>query len=73
LPVKVAVPKVDQHSSVDIIGAYHGKLQLRASLACGSGQSLLSYDPGGATSTVLLGSPVNGGGVVAALPFPGDE
>jgi hypothetical protein len=72
-PAKVSVPKVDEHSSVDVIGVYHGKLELQASLACGSGQSLLSYDPGEATSTVLLGAPVNGGGVVAALPYPGFE
>jgi hypothetical protein len=72
-PTKVSVPKVDEHSSVDVIGVYHGDLQLQASLSCGSGESLLYYDPGTGTSTVLLGGPVNGGGVIAALPYPGYE
>jgi TolB protein len=72
-PTKVSVPNVDEHSSVGVIGVYHGNLELRASLACGDGQSLLSYDPGTGTSTVLLGGTVNGGGVVAALAYPGYE
>ena len=72
-PTKVSVPNVDEHSSVKVIGVYRGNLELQASLACGDGQSLLSYDPGTGTSTVLLGGTVNGGGVVAALPYPGYE
>jgi hypothetical protein len=70
-PTKVTVPEVDDHSSVDVIGIYHGKLELQATLSCGSGQSLLYYDPDAGSSTVLLGGPVNGGGVIAALPYPG--
>jgi TolB protein len=33
----------------------------------------LDYDPAAGTSTVLLGPSVNGGGVIAALPYPGQE
>jgi TolB protein len=72
-PTKVSVPNIDEHRSVGVIGVYHGNLELQASLSCGDGESLLSYDPGTGTSTVLLGAPLNGGGVVAALPYPGDE
>jgi TolB protein len=32
---------------------------------------LFDYDPAANTSTVLLGPPLNGGGVIAALPYPG--
>ena len=72
-PTEVSVPKVDEHRSVSVIGVHDGNLELKASLACGSGESLVSYDPGTGTSTVLLGAPLNGGGVVAAIPYPGDE
>lgn len=70
-PSKVSVPKIDDHRSVDVVGTYHGHLELRATLSCGSGESLVDYDPATGTSTVLLGGPVNGGGVVEALPYPG--
>jgi TolB protein len=73
VPIKVSVPKVDEHSSVGVLGTYHGDLELHATLSCGSGQSLLSYDPGTGTSTVLLGGELNGGGVVEARAYPGDE
>ena len=41
--------------------------------SCGTGQSLFDYDPAAGTSTVLLGPPVNGGGVISALPYLGFE
>jgi hypothetical protein len=72
-PAKVSVARVDDHRSVGVVGAYDGHLELHATLSCGSGESLVDYDPGTDTSTVLLGAPVNGGGVVAALPYPGYE
>jgi hypothetical protein len=72
-PSKVSVPKVDNHRSVSVVGAYHGHLELHATLSCGSGESLVDYDPEAGTSTVLLGPGVNGGGVVEALPYPGFE
>ena len=54
-----------------MIGADGGGLDLQAQAACGGGQSLLRYDPASDTSTVLLGPPVNGGGVIDAVPFAG--
>jgi TolB protein len=70
---KVSVPNVENHHSVDVIGAYDGHLDLHATLSCGSGESLIDYDPVAGTSTVLLGPGVNGGGVDKALPYPGFE
>jgi TolB protein len=69
----VTVPNVDQHRSIVVVGVNGSHLDLRASLACGSGESLLDYDPAANTSTVLLGPPVNGGGVIRAMPYPGQE
>jgi hypothetical protein len=66
----VSVPNVDEHSSVVVLGSHHGHLDLHPTVPCGTGQSLLSYDPVANTSTVLLGPPVNGGGVVS---YPGQE
>ena len=54
-PTKVSVPNVDEHSSVDVLGVYHGNLELQAWLSCGSGESLVDYDPAAGTSIVLLG------------------
>jgi len=40
-------------------------------LSCGSGESVVDYDPAAGTSTVLLGPTVTTGGgvVVEALPY----
>lgn len=73
LPTKVQVPNVDDHESVDVIGVYHGHLELQASLSCGDGEALVDYDPVAGRSEVLLGPTVNGGGVIGALPYPGYE
>jgi hypothetical protein len=69
---KVSVPNVDDHKSVDVLGVYHGHLELQASLSYGDGDALLDYDPAAGTSTVLLGPTVNGG-VVDAMVYPGYE
>ncbi len=69
----VTVPNVESGSSVLVVGANGDDLLLRATVACGSGQSLLAYHPANNTSTVLLGTPVNGGGVIDALAYPGRE
>jgi hypothetical protein len=69
----VSVPNVDEHSSVVVLGSHHGHLDLHPTVPCGTGQSLLSYDPVANMSTVLLGPPVNGGGVVAVVSYPGQE
>ena len=39
----------------------------------GTGQSLLEYNPAAGTSTVLLGPPVNGGGVIDVVSYPGQS
>jgi hypothetical protein len=59
----VSVPGVDSNSSVVVTGATADKLVLQAKMGCGSGISPLTYDPAANTSTVLVGPPVNGGGV----------
>jgi hypothetical protein len=66
----VSVPDVEDDHSVHVLGVADGQLQLQATLSCGSGESLLNYDPASGTSTVLLGEDVNGGGVVDAIPYP---
>ena len=72
-PTKVSVPNVDSHSSVIVVGVNGDNLTLQATVSCGTGQSLLTYHPASGTSTVLLGEAVNGGGVDAALAYPGQE
>ena len=67
----VSVPEVGDGKSIQVIGADGAGLDLEAQAACGGGQSLLRYDPASNTSTVLLGPPVNGGGVIDAMPFAG--
>jgi TolB protein len=44
-------------------------LALLAQVGCGGSDSLLTYDPATNSSTVLLGPPVNGGGVTEALLY----
>ncbi|MFZ1163588.1 hypothetical protein [Mycobacterium sp.] len=67
----VDVPDVDAHSSVRVIGSNGGHLLLQGRAACGGGQALFDYNPAANTSTALLGPPLNAGGVIAALPYPG--
>lgn len=66
---KVSVPEADNDKSIGVLGVDGPALTLHASAACGGGQSLLRYDPGTNTTTVLLGSSVNGGGVGHAVPY----
>jgi len=66
---KVNVPGATD--SVEVIGAHQSQLSLLAQMACGSGESLFWFDPATETETPLLGPQVNGGGVLAALPYPG--
>jgi TolB protein len=70
---QVSVPDVDNNKSIDVVGVNGGNLDLHASAACGGGQLLVDYDPAANKSTVLLGAPLNGGGVDRVLPFPGQE
>jgi TolB protein len=66
----VSVPDVADNHSVRVLGVNDGNLQLQATLSCGSGETLIDYDPGAGTSTILLGGDTNGGGVVDALAYP---
>jgi hypothetical protein len=70
----VSVPNVDPYHSIYVIGLHGGNLDLQAMVAgCGPAQSLLDYDPAAGTATVLLGPPLNGGSVIHALPYPGQQ
>jgi len=68
----VAVPGVDTSNSVLVVGSYDNMLALRATIACGSGVSLIWFDPTADTANVVLGPPINGGGVIDAVPYPGE-
>jgi hypothetical protein len=68
----VSVPGVESDSVV-VIGVNGDNLHLQARASCGGGQALFEYDPAANTSTTLLGPPVNGGGVIDAVPFGGRE
>ena len=65
---QVNVPGVSH--SVFVAGVTGDKLVLQGQVGCGGTTSLLTYDPAANTSTVLLGPPVNGGGVTEALIYP---
>jgi TolB protein len=66
---RVNVPGVSD--SVGVAGATGDKLVLQAHVGCGGTTSLLTYDPASNSPTVLLGPPVNGGGVETTIPFGG--
>jgi hypothetical protein len=66
----VSVPDV-QSDSVVVVNVHGNDLHLQAKAGCGSGQALLAYDTTAGTSTMLLGPPVNGGGVIDAVAYPG--
>jgi hypothetical protein len=68
---RVDVPGMSQ--SVFVTGATGDKLVLQGHMDCGGGTALVSYDPAANTSTVLLGPPVNGGGVTDAILFRGEQ
>ncbi|MGU3501043.1 hypothetical protein [Mycobacterium sp. C31M] len=67
------VPGVAGDQSVVVVGAAGGTLLLRVTQSCGPGVALVAYDPTAARSRVLLGPPVTGGGVTAALAFGDDR
>jgi hypothetical protein len=69
---KVLVPQVNS-ATVVVVGVNGGDLELQAKVGCGGGQSLIDYNPAAGTSTVLLGPSVNGGGVISAKPYPGQQ
>jgi TolB protein len=65
---RVKIPGVSDN--VFVTGAANDRLLVRGQVGCSGTTSLVSYDPATNTSTVLLGPPVNGGGVSAALLLP---
>jgi TolB protein len=68
----VSVPEAKSNSVV-VIGVHGNDIDLKARAGCGGGQALIDYNPAAGTSTVLLGPPVNGGGVIGAVPYPGQR
>jgi TolB protein len=68
----VSVPEV-KGGSVGVVGVNGGDIYLQARAGCGGGKSLVDYNPSANKSTVLLGPPVNGGGVINAVPYPGQR
>jgi TolB protein len=64
---RVNIPGVSE--SVIVAGATTDKLLILGKVGCGGTTSLLTYDPAANTSTVLLGPPINGGGVTDARLF----
>lgn len=69
----VSVPEVSEGKSIRVIGVDGNALDLQAQAGCGGGQSILRYEPETNTSTVLLGPPINGGGVIDAVPYKGQR
>src|SRR5665213_2296886 len=67
---EMTVPDVESGSSVVVVGTDGSRLALRATVACGSGISAMWFNPTENSTSVVLGPPVNGGGVIAALAFP---
>ncbi|MCW2526055.1 MAG: hypothetical protein JWM76_915 [Pseudonocardiales bacterium] len=66
----VTIPGAADSGHVSVAGATGDDLVLRTKMGCGSGISVLTYDPAASTTTVLLGPPVNGGGVQNAILYP---
>lgn len=69
---RVQVPGITS-SSVRVSGVSGDKLVLLAQVGCGGTTSLLTYDPAANTTDILLGPPVNGGGVTEVVLYPGKE
>ena len=67
----VDIPGVSD--SVIVAGATADKLLILGKVGCSGTTSMLTYDPAANTSTVLLGPPINGGGVTDARLYPGSE
>jgi hypothetical protein len=66
---RVKIPGVSEN--IGVAGVIGDRLLLLAQVGCSGTTSLLTYDPAANASIVLLGPPVNGGGVSEALLYPG--
>jgi hypothetical protein len=69
---EVDVPEV-KAGTIEVVGVNGDSLRLQAKAACGGGISLVDYNPSTNTTTTLLGSPLNGGGVISAVAFTGQR
>ncbi|KAA0083528.1 hypothetical protein CIW52_14175 [Mycolicibacterium sp. P9-64] len=67
---QVTVPDV-QTDSVSVVGTKGDDLHLLAKDGCSGGESLVAYDTAASTTTALLGPPINGGGVIDTVAYPG--
>ncbi|HXX89381.1 MAG TPA: hypothetical protein VEI83_04045 [Acidimicrobiales bacterium] len=65
----VMVPDVDNSGTVLVVGAHDELLAIQAKLACGGGVALVWYNPTINTTNLILGPPLNGGGVANAILF----
>lgn len=68
---RVQIPGIS--ASVGLIGVSADRLVVVAGDGCGGGKSLLTFDSVANTSVVLLGPPINGGGVTGARLFPDEK
>lgn len=68
---RVKIPGVSD--DVFVAGAVNDRLVVRGQVECSGTTSLVSYDPAANTSTVLLGPPINGGGVSEVMLYPSTE
>ena len=71
--VTVRVPGTGENESVVVVGATGDTLLVRTTMSCGPGVALLAFRPAAHTATVLLGPPVTGGSVSAALAYRDDR
>jgi TolB protein len=74
----VTVPGVVDNMSETIVGAYGDALEVEATPSCASGKnppgpSLLWFNTVADRTNVILGPPLNGGEVVGAMSYPGDN
>jgi hypothetical protein len=69
---RVALPDVRTDGAY-VVGVKGDDLHLRVSEGCGGGQSLVAYDTAAGATTPLLGPPVNGGGVMDVVAYPGQR
>ncbi len=66
----VDVPGVDNSDSVGVLGTAGNLVEVFATAGCGGGQSVMWFDPVTKATAVVLGPPLNGGGVTSALAYP---
>jgi TolB protein len=63
-------PPNTNNQSVFVEGATSTELLLHATLSCGNGESLFWFNPVKNTETVVLGPPLNPGGVIDVFAYP---